>query len=82
MVTGIIRIHTLFTSSLIDPGSTHSFILVSFAGLLGMLVASMHFDLIIATPIGDSVVTSKMLRDYLVIIGYREMLVNLVLLDL
>ncbi|KAL6316633.1 hypothetical protein AAG906_019541 [Vitis piasezkii] len=40
---GIIRIHTLFASSLIDPGSTHSFILVSFAGLLGML----DFDVIL-----------------------------------
>ena len=82
MVAGTIQIHTLFSSALIDLGSTHSFVSVSFAALLGIPVASMDFDLIIATPMGDSVVTSKMLKDYLVMIGYREMPVDLVLLDL
>ena len=47
-----------------------------------MHVASMDFDLIVATPMRVSIVTSKMLRDYLVMIGYREMLIDLVLLDL
>ena len=47
-----------------------------------MPVASMDFDLIVATPMGDSVMTSKMLRGCLVMIGYKEMLVDLVLLDL
>ena len=56
--------------------------LVSFASLLGMPVASMDFALIVATPMGDFFMTSKMLKDYLVMIGYREMPVDLVLLDL
>ena len=47
-----------------------------------MPISSMDFDLIVATPMRDSVVTSKMLRDCLVMIGYREMPVDLVLLDL
>ena len=47
-----------------------------------MPVASMYFDLVVATPMGVSVMTSKMLRDCLVMIGYREMPVDLVLLDL
>ncbi|RVW65054.1 Transposon Ty3-I Gag-Pol polyprotein [Vitis vinifera] len=67
---------------LIDPGSTHSFVSVFFAGLLGLPVASMDFDLIVATPVGDSVVASRMLRNCIVMIGYREMPVDLVLLDL
>ncbi|RVW95658.1 Transposon Ty3-I Gag-Pol polyprotein [Vitis vinifera] len=67
---------------LIDPGSTHSFVSVSFAGLLGLPVASMDFDLIVATPMGDSVVASRMLRNCIVMIGYREMPVDLILLDL
>ena len=29
---------------------THSFVLVSFVGLLGMLVTNIDFDLIVATP--------------------------------
>ncbi|RVW70653.1 Retrovirus-related Pol polyprotein from transposon 17.6 [Vitis vinifera] len=82
VVTGTLRIHTLFARVLIDPGSTHSFVSVSFAGLLGLPVASMDFDLIVATLVGDSVVASRMLRNCIVMIGYREMPVDLVLLDL
>ena len=47
-----------------------------------MPIASMDFDLIITTPIEDFVMTSRMLRECLVMIGYREMPVDLVLLDL
>ncbi|RVW80134.1 Retrovirus-related Pol polyprotein from transposon 17.6 [Vitis vinifera] len=77
-----LRIHTLFARVLIDPGSIQSFVSVSFAGLLGLPVASMDFDLIVATPVGDSVVANRMLRNCIVMIGYREMPVDLVLLDL
>ncbi|KAL6320142.1 hypothetical protein AAG906_004651 [Vitis piasezkii] len=48
----------------------------------GMPIVSMDFDLIVATPMGVSVVTSKILKDCLVMIGYREMPVDLVLLNL
>ena len=81
VVTGTLRIHTLFARVLIDPGSTHSFVSVSFASLLGLPVASMDFDLIVATLVGDSIVASRMLRNYIVMIGYREMPVDLVFLD-
>ena len=47
-----------------------------------MPIASMDFDLIITTPIEDFVMTSRMLRECLVMIGYREMLVDIVLLNL
>ncbi|RVW78955.1 RNA-directed DNA polymerase-like [Vitis vinifera] len=50
VVTSTLRIHTLFARALIDPGSMHSFIFVSFVGLLGMSIDNMDFDLIIATP--------------------------------
>nr|CAN77636.1 hypothetical protein VITISV_013880 [Vitis vinifera] len=65
-----------------DAQATSDVVTVSFVGLLGMPVASMYFDLVVATPMGVSVMTSKMLRDCLVMIGYREMPVDLVLLDL
>ena len=67
---------------MIDPGSTHSFVSVSFAGLLDMHVTIMDFNLIVATPMGDFVVDSKMLKNYPVMIGYWEMSIDLVLLDL
>ena len=47
-----------------------------------MPIASMDFDLIITTPIEDFVMTSRMLRECLVMIGYREMPVDIVLLNL
>ena len=47
-----------------------------------MPVANTDSDLIVATPMGVFVVTSKMLRDCLVMIGYREIPIDLVLLDL
>ena len=47
-----------------------------------MPIASMDFDLIITTPIEDFVMTSRMLRKCLVMIGYREMPVDIVLLNL
>ncbi|RVW67492.1 Transposon Ty3-I Gag-Pol polyprotein [Vitis vinifera] len=65
-----------------DAQATSDVVTVSFAGLLGLPVASMDFDLIVATPVGDSVVASRMLRNCIVMIGYREMPVDLVLLDL
>ncbi|RVW14606.1 hypothetical protein CK203_083863 [Vitis vinifera] len=65
-----------------DAQATSDVVTVSFIGLLGMPVSSMDFNLIVAIPMGVSVVTSKMLRDCLVMIGYKEMPVDLVLLDL
>ena len=44
VVTGTIRIHTLFAKALIDPSLTHYFVLVCFVHLLGMSVASTDFD--------------------------------------
>ena len=82
VVAGTLRIHTLFARALIDPVSTHSFVSVSFARLLGMSIDNMDFDLFFATPLGESVVVNQILRDYCVMIGYKEMTVELVLLGL
>ena len=82
VVIGTLRIHTLFARALIDFGSTHSFVYVFFVGLSGMPIDIMDFDLFVATPLGDFVVVNKILRNCCVMIGYREMTVDLVLLDL
>ena len=63
VVTSTLRIHTLFARVLINLGSTHSFVSVSFVGLLDMHVTTLDFDLIVATPMGDSIVASKMLKN-------------------
>ena len=82
MVVGTLRIHTLFARALINPGSTHSFVSVSFAGLLGMSIDNMDFDLFVAIPLGESIVVNKILRECCVMIWYREITVDLVLLGL
>ena len=82
VVAGTLRIHTLFARALIDPSSTHSFVFVSFAGLLGMSIDNMDFDLFVATPLGESVVVNQILRDCCVMIGYKGMTDDLVLLGL
>ena len=75
-MTGTLRIHTLFAKALIDPSSTHSFVSASFAGLLGMPIDNMDFDLFVATPLGDFFMVNKILRDCCVMIGYQEMTVD------
>ena len=47
-----------------------------------MSIASIDFDLIIVTPMRDSIVAHTMFRSCLVMISYREILVDLVFLDL
>ena len=47
-----------------------------------MSIASIDFDLIIVTPMRDSIVANKMFRSCLVMIGHREILVDLVFIDL
>ena len=73
MVKGTLRIHTLSARALINPGLTHSFVLISFAGLLGMHISTMDFDLIVATLMGEFIMTSRMLKNCPVMIDYREM---------
>ena len=82
VVAGTLRIHTLFAKALIDPGSTHSFVSISFASLLGMSIDNMDFDLFVATLLGESIMVNKILRDCCVMIEYREMTIDLVLLGL
>ena len=47
-----------------------------------MLVGSLNFDLIVAIPMGHSIMDNIMFRGCLMRTSYMEMLVDLVLLDL
>ena len=47
-----------------------------------MHISDVDFDLIVATPMGDSIVTNRMLKNCLVMIGYREIPIDLVIIDL
>ena len=72
-MSSTIQIHTLFARMLIDSSLMYSFVWVSFAILLSMFVA---------TPMGAYVMVNGILRGYLVMIIYKEILVNLVFLNL
>ena len=72
-VSSTIQIHTLFARMLIDSSLMYSFVWVSFAILLSMFVA---------TPMGAYVMVNGILKGYLVMIIYKEILVNLVFLNL
>ena len=72
-MSSTIQIHTLFARMLIDSSLMYSFVWVSFAILLSMFVA---------TPMGAYVMVNGILGGYLVMIIYKEILVNLVFLNL
>ena len=72
-VSSTIQIHTLFARMLIDSSLMYSFVWVSFAILLSMFVA---------TPMGAYVMVNGILRGYLLMIIYKEILVDLVFLNL
>ena len=57
-------------------------LVISFASLLGMPIDNMDFDLFVTTPLGVFFMVNKILRDCCVMIGYKEMTIDLVLLDL
>ena len=47
-----------------------------------MFIASMNYDLIVATSMGDFIITNRMLKGCLVMIEYKGILVDSILLDL
>ena len=72
-VSSTIQIHTLFARMLIDSSLMYYFVWVSFAILLSMFVA---------TPMGAYVMVNGIIKGYLVMIIYKEILVDLVFLNL
>ena len=64
-----------------DPGATHSFVSYVFASKLGWQTRRMAIPLSIATPLSDSLDTDVILLGCPVLVEGRELLVDLVLLD-
>ena len=67
---------------LIDPRATHSFISTSLVDLLGLLTSLLQFDMLVSTPIGKSFLATRVVKNYSIVIGGRELLVDLILLKL
>ena len=67
---------------LIDLGSAHSFVSPSFACHLGKEPELLDFLMMVDIPIGDSLVTDLVYRSCVVQIADRDLLVDLILLDI
>ncbi|KAJ1375207.1 Aspartic peptidase domain superfamily [Sesbania bispinosa] len=69
--------HVLF-----DPGATHSFVSLSFATQLDKNPSSLDETLAVTTPVGEILLVDCVYRSYVVSIGGRELLANLIALDM
>ena len=67
---------------LINPRATHSFIYASLVDLLGLSTSLLQFDMLVSTPIGKSFLATRVVKDDNIVIGGRELHVDLILLKL
>ncbi|XP_075633934.1 uncharacterized protein LOC142606477 [Castanea sativa] len=82
VVAGILPLFSNFAKTLFDSRSTHSFISTRYAKLCDKKPGHMDYDLSVATPIGDSLVCNYMLKSCVIQIEDREMLADLILMDM
>ena len=82
VVTGILPLFLNFAKTLFNSGSTHSFISSRYAKLCDKKLGLMDYDLSVATLIGDSLVCNSMLKSCVIQIEDREMLADLILIDM
>lgn len=66
---------------LIDPGAIHSFMSPVFASNSGWQISRMEISLSVATPLSDSLDTDILLPGCPVLVEGKELLADLVLLD-
>ena len=82
MVTGILPLFSNFAKTLFDSRSTHSFISSRYAKLCDKKPGIVDYDLSVATFMGDSLVCNSMLKSCVIQIEDREMLADLILMDM
>ena len=82
VVTGTLSIFGDDARVLIDPGATHSFISLEYVAQVGMTPVPLGCGLEIATPTGESLWPSQMLKGSLFSIEGQVMEEDLILIDL
>ena len=82
VVTGTLSFFGDDARVLIDPGATHSFISREYVARFGMIPVPLECGLKIATPTGESLWPSQMLKGSLFSIESQDMEVDLILIDL
>ena len=80
VVSRILSVCSLDARVLFDPGASHSFVSPIFASRMEWQPSKM-FPLSIATPLSDELETDVFFPSCLVLVEGRELLANLVLLD-
>ncbi|XP_065854728.1 uncharacterized protein [Euphorbia lathyris] len=82
VVTGTISVCSFDARVLIDPGATHSFVSPCFSMKFGVPPTMLDCPLSVATPIGDVLDINLAFKNCLVKVGERELLADLVLLEM
>ena len=82
VVTGIFPLFPNFVKTLFDSRFTHSFISSRYAKLCDKKPGLMDYDLSVATAMDDSLVCKSMLKSCVIQFEDREMLANLILMDM
>jgi len=67
---------------LVDPGSTHSFVSLSFAMHLGRPLSLLDCSLAISTPVGEVVLVGNVYEGCVMKLCDKELLVDLIPLDI
>ena len=81
-MAGILPLFSSHAKVLFDPGSTHSFVSCAFAKNHDKSLELLDFELSISTTVGDTLMTNLVLRSCIICIEGRELLADLVLLDM
>ena len=81
VMAGTISIRFLDARVLLDPGATNSFVSPVFASKSGWQTSRMVIPLFVVTPLSDSLDSDVFLSNCPVLIEGRELLADLVLLD-
>ena len=82
VIDGMILISHSWAHVLFYTSVSHSFISLLFAQLLGLKFSDLDYVLTLGTPMGGVADMSSMCKSYQIVVGYRKLLVNLIVLSM
>ena len=82
VITGMLSIFGRSARILIDPGATHSFVSKSFALYADREGSELDCELVVATPVGHSVITKKVFKGCVIHIGEHELPADLICMEI
>jgi hypothetical protein len=82
VVTGTLPLFSGKAIVLFDSGATHSFISVSYVRRYSLNIELMEIGVVVSTPVGKSVVCTKIVRKCPIHVDGRTLLVDLIIFDI